>query len=108
MQGNDGEPPEAVRACGRAGGNGGGVGCRWLERLQVAGAATAGRGRKGSNLQRGERRSRWLITDAVVAGRWSWQHVVVLVAQGGDGGRDVDGGGRKKKKQKKKVCSREK
>jgi hypothetical protein len=55
----------------------------------VAGAAAAGRGRKGSNLQRGERRSRWLITDAVVAGRWSWQHVVVLVAQGGAGGRDV-------------------
>ena len=84
---------------------------RWKRRwgwLQVAGAAAAGRGRKGSNLQRGERRSRWLITDTVVAGRWSWQHVVVLVAHGGTGGRDVDGGGRKKKKQKKKVCSGEK
>jgi hypothetical protein len=34
--------------------------------------------------------------------------VVVLVAQGGAGGRDVDGVGRKKKKQKKKVCSGEK
>jgi len=64
----------------------------------VAGAAAAGRGRKGSNLQRGERRSRWLITDAVVAGRWSWQHVVVLVAQGGAGGRDVDGGGSRRRR----------
>ena len=35
MQGRDGEPPEAVRACGHAGGNIGGVGCRWLERLQL-------------------------------------------------------------------------
>jgi hypothetical protein len=108
MQGRDGEPPEVVRACGRAGGNGGGVGCRWLEWLRLeeeekeaicrgerdvhggllqmqwwlAGGlgntwlAAAGRGRKGSNLQRGERRSWWLITDAMVAGRWSWQHMV--------------------------------
>ena len=66
--------------------------------MELAGAAGAGRGRKGGNLQRGDRRSQWLITDAVVDGRWSWQHVVVLVAQGGAGGRDVDDGGRKKKK----------
>ena len=58
-------------------------------------------------LQRRDRRLRCLITDVVVAGRWSWQRLVVLVAQGGAGGRDVDGGGRKKKKQKK-VCSGEK
>jgi len=43
----------------------------------------------------------------VVTGRWFWQHVVVLFAQGRAGGRDVDSGGRKKKKQKKKVCSEE-
>jgi hypothetical protein len=66
--------------------------------VELAGAAGAGRGRKGGNLQRGERRSQWLITDTVVAGRWSWQHVVVLVAQDGAGGRDVDGEERKKKK----------
>jgi len=44
-------------------------------------------------LQRRERRSWWLITNAVVAGRWSWQRVVVLVAQGGARGRNVDGVG---------------
>jgi hypothetical protein len=55
--------------------------------VELAGAAGAERGRKGGNLQRGERRSQWLITDVVVAGWWSWQHVVVLVAQGGAGGR---------------------
>jgi len=40
-----------------------------------------------------ERRSRWLITDVVVAGRWSWQSLVVLVAQGRAGGRKGDGAG---------------
>jgi len=44
-------------------------------------------------LQRRERRSRWLITDAVVAGRWSWKRLVVLVDQGGAGGRNGDGAG---------------
>ena len=54
-------------------------------------------------LQRRERRSRWLITEAVVAGRWSWQRLVVLVAQGGAGGRNGDGVGflwRRKKEEK--------
>ena len=37
---------------------------------------------------KGERRSRWLITNIAVAGRWSWQRVVVLVAQGRAGGRN--------------------
>jgi hypothetical protein len=53
-------------------------------------------------LQRRERRSRWLITDVVVAGRWSWQSLVVLVAQGRAGGRNGDGAGflwRKKKEE---------
>ena len=50
--------------------------------------------KEGRNvLQRRERRSRRLITDAVVAGRWSWQRLVVLVAQGGAGGRNGDGVG---------------
>jgi hypothetical protein len=38
----------------------------------------------------------------VVAGRWSWQRLVVLVAQGGAGGRNGDGVGflwRRKKKE---------
>ena len=46
---------------------------------ELAGAVAAGRGRKGRKLQRGERCSRWLITDAVVVGQWSWQHMVMLV-----------------------------
>jgi len=44
-------------------------------------------------LQRRERCSWWLITDAVVVGQWSWQSLVVLVAQGGAGGRNGDGAG---------------
>ena len=53
-------------------------------------------------LQRRERRSRWLITDVVVVGWWSWQSLVVLVAQGRAGGRNGDGAGflwRKKKEE---------
>jgi len=61
------------------GGNGGGRRPRWREREETS--------------CRGERRSRWLITDAVVAGWWSWQRLVVLVAQGGAGGRNGDGVG---------------
>ena len=34
--------------------------------------------------------SRWLTTEEVVVGRWSWQRLVVLVAQGGVGGRNGD------------------
>jgi len=44
-------------------------------------------------LQRRERHSRWLITDAMVAGQWSWQSLLVLVAHGGAGGRNGDGAG---------------
>jgi hypothetical protein len=44
-------------------------------------------------LQRRERRSRWLITEAVVASQWSWQSLVVLVAQGRARERNGDGAG---------------
>jgi len=71
-----------LASCGGAGvrgRNGGGRRPRWREKEETS--------------CRGERHLRWLITDALVAGRWSWQRLVVLVAQGGAGGRNGDGVG---------------
>jgi len=69
----------------------------WWRRKVFAGSSgaedTVEREGRRNVLQRRERRSRWLIADAVVAGRWSWQSLVVLVAQGGAGGRNGDGAG---------------
>jgi len=70
----------------------------WLAVVEMVVALAGGwndREREGRRnvLQRRERRLRWLIIDVVVAGRWSWQRLVVLVAQGGARGRNGDGVG---------------
>jgi hypothetical protein len=70
----------------------------WLAVVEMVVALAGGwndREREGRRnvLQRRERCLRWLIIDVVVAGRWSWQRLVVLVAQGGARGRNGDGVG---------------
>jgi len=79
----------------------------WLAMVEMVVALAGGwndgeREGRRNVLQRRDRRLRCLITDVVVAGRWSWQRLVVLVAQGGAGGRNGDGVGflwRRKKKE---------
>jgi len=68
--------------------------CWWRRKVSARSSGaedTVEREGRRNILQMRERRSRWLITDVVVAGRWSWQSLVVLVAQGGAGGRNGDG-----------------
>jgi len=72
MQGRDGEPPKAVRACGRAGGNGGGVGCRWLERLQLEEEEKEAICRRERDIHGGLLQMQWWLAGGLGNTWWCW------------------------------------